>query len=58
MSKYEMIKLFYIRGQWTETMVRNVVIKGWISEKECEDILSSCEALREQIRKLESGIAE
>ena len=41
MSKYEMIKLFYIRGQWTETMVRNAVIKGWITQKESEDILNA-----------------
>ena len=36
-----MIKLFYIRGQWTEAMVRNAVVKGYITEEECEEILSS-----------------
>ena len=36
-----MIKLFYIRGQWTENMVRNAVVKGYITEEECEEILSS-----------------
>ena len=36
-----MIKLFYIRGQWTETMVRNAVIKGWITQKESEEILNA-----------------
>ena len=41
MSKYEMIKLFYIREQWTEAMVRNAVIKGWITQKESEDILNA-----------------
>ena len=40
-EKYEMVKLFYIKGQWSEKMVKNAVIKGWISEKECEGILSS-----------------
>ena len=44
MSKYEMIKLFYIRGQWTENMVRNAVVKGYITEEECEEILSSKES--------------
>ena len=36
-----MIKLFYLRGQWTENMVRNAVVKGYIIEEECEEILSS-----------------
>ena len=36
-----MIKLFYIREQWTENMVRNAVVKGYITEEECEEILSS-----------------
>ena len=36
-----MIKLFYIRRQWTENMVRNAVVKGYITEEECEEILSS-----------------
>ena len=40
-KKYEMIKLFYIREQWTESMVRNAVVKGYITEEECEEILSS-----------------
>ena len=41
MSKYEMIKLFYLREQWTENMVRNAVVKGYITEEEYEEILSS-----------------
>ena len=41
-----MIKLFCLREQWTEAMVRNAVIKGWITDKECEDILSLCEEFK------------
>ena len=40
-EKYEMIKLFYIRGQWSEKMVKNAVIKGWITQEESEEILSA-----------------
>ena len=40
-KRYEMVKLFYLKGQWTETMVRNAVNCGWITEEECEEILNA-----------------
>lgn len=36
---FEKIKKFYDLGLWTETMVRNAVAKGIISEDECESII-------------------
>ena len=40
-KRYEMVKLFYLKEQWTETMVRNAVKSGWITEEECEEILNA-----------------
>ena len=36
--KYEMIKGFYDQGLWSETKVRNAVIKGWITASEFKEI--------------------
>ena len=40
MSKmYEKVKKYYDRGLWSEERVRNMVIKGIITEKEYKDIV-------------------
>lgn len=40
MSKmYEKIKRYYDTGLWSETRVRNMVIKGVITEEEYESIV-------------------
>lgn len=33
-AKFNMVKIFYARGQWDQTKVWNAVIKGWITEEE------------------------
>ena len=39
MSKmYEKIKEYYNTGLWSEERVRNMVVKGVITEEECYDI--------------------
>lgn len=40
MSKmYEKIKLYYDTGLWSEERVRNMVVKGVITEEECVSIV-------------------
>lgn len=34
MSKYEKVKSYYDRGLWNIIMVRNAVIKEWITPEE------------------------
>ena len=36
--KFEFVKGAYERGTWNKTMVRNAVVKGWITEEEYEII--------------------
>ncbi|MBQ1780586.1 MAG: XkdX family protein [Bacteroidales bacterium] len=36
--KFEFVKAAYERGTWNKTMVRNAVVKGWITEEEYEII--------------------
>lgn len=36
--KYEKVKGYYDKGLWNEEMVRNAVIKGWITEEEFTEI--------------------
>ena len=36
--KYEKVKNYYDKGLWTVGMVRNAVIKGWITPEEFEEI--------------------
>ena len=36
--KYEKVKGYYDRGLWTKSMVRNAVVKGWITAAEYEEI--------------------
>lgn len=37
-KKYEKVKNYYDRGVWTIDMVRNAVVKGWITEAEFTEI--------------------
>ena len=32
--KYDKVKNYYDKGLWTIDMVRNAVVKGWITEEE------------------------
>lgn len=36
--KFEMIKGFYFQGLWSETKVRNAVMKAWITAEEFKEI--------------------
>ena len=37
--KYEKVKGYYDKGLWNEEMVRNAVVKGWITEEEYREIV-------------------
>ena len=37
--KYEKVKGYYDRGLWNEEMVRNAVVKGWITKEEYREIV-------------------
>lgn len=37
-KKFDKVNGFYTDGFWTSEMVRNAVIKGWITEDEFEEI--------------------
>lgn len=37
-QKFKKIKNYYDMGLWNEEMVRNAVIKGWITAEEYEEI--------------------
>lgn len=39
--KFEKVKEYYERGFWTAEMVRNAVMKGWITEEEFDIILKT-----------------
>lgn len=39
--KYDKVKNYYDKGLWNEAMVRNAVVKGWITEEEYEEITGS-----------------
>jgi len=36
--KYDKVKNYYDKGYWTIDMVRNAVVKGWITEDEFTEI--------------------
>lgn len=36
--KYDKVKNYYDKGLWTIDMVRNAVVKGWITADEFEEI--------------------
>ena len=38
--KFKMIKIWFRKGFWTRTMVEKAVIKGWITEEECTEVLN------------------
>jgi len=37
-AKYDKVKDYYDRGLWTKDMVRNAVVKGWITASEYKEI--------------------
>lgn len=37
--KFEKVKKYYSTGLWNKTMVRNAVVKGWITAGEYESIV-------------------
>ena len=36
--KYNKVKNYYDKGLWNDEMVRNAVVKGWITEEEYTEI--------------------
>lgn len=38
-KKFELVKSYYDKGMWNKVMVRNAVIKGWITAEEYELIV-------------------
>jgi uncharacterized XkdX family phage protein len=37
-KNYEKVKNYYDSGLWTVAMVKNAVVKGWITEEEYKEI--------------------
>ena len=37
-KNFEKVKKYYKSGNWTIAMVRNAVVKGWITEAEFKEI--------------------
>lgn len=37
-AKFEKVKKYYDDGKWSLNMVRNAVVKGWITEAEYKEI--------------------
>lgn len=40
-SKYSKVKFYYEQGLWNEIMVRNAIVKKWITQEEAEEILGT-----------------
>ena len=38
MSRYNVVKRYYDLGYWTIQMVRNAVVKGWITPEQYKQI--------------------
>ena len=38
---YERVKKWYDAGKWPASVVREAVTKGWITQKECDEILAA-----------------
>jgi len=38
-KNFEKVKSYYDKGLWNEEMVRNAVVKGWITEEEFLEIV-------------------
>ena len=36
--KYEKVRYYYVNHYWTKAMVRNAVVKGWITAEEYKEI--------------------
>ena len=39
MNRFEKVKLYYEKGLWDKSRVRNAVVKGWITAEEYENII-------------------
>ena len=39
MNKFEKVQLYYEKGLWDKSRVRNAVVKGWITAEEYESIV-------------------
>lgn len=37
-KKFNLVKRYYDNGLWNKAMVRNAVVKGWITAAEYEEI--------------------
>ena len=37
-KKFKLVKKYYDNGLWNKEMVRNAVVKGWITAAEYEEI--------------------
>lgn len=38
MSKYELLKSYWDKGYWNDEMMRNAVVKNWITASEYKEI--------------------
>jgi uncharacterized XkdX family phage protein len=38
-KKFATVKNYYNRGVWSKAMVKNAVVKGWITEAEYKEIV-------------------
>lgn len=38
MNKFEKVKMYFDSGYWTLEMIRNAVIKNWITEEQFKEI--------------------
>lgn len=38
MNKYDKVKRYFDNGYWTVSMVRNAVVKGWITAEQYAEI--------------------
>lgn len=38
-KKFKLVKKYYDDGFWTKEMVRNAVVKNWITEEEYSEIV-------------------
>lgn len=47
-TKYNKVKRYYDSGLWNKEMVRNAVIKGWITAEEFEEITGEKYDAREE----------
>lgn len=38
---YDIVKKWYDRGKWSADVVKEAVAKGWITQEECDEILTN-----------------